>query len=354
MYHLLIAEAYHDTTATRVEVFNLGLQAVREGFGHNKFIMGLAPLGLMGTISNGMRIGDDCAPIWRKVPDKWPWGCVEALTSAARRYYFAPAMWRSDQDCAYFGLGESRVRWDVANQPMLSAEQSIAWLTGAAMTGGVLKIGDAFSDLSSHQLAVLKKLLPAPNRPARPVDLFERENPRVWVLPVQCAIGEWWIVALFNWQEDAEWEVSLGFGELGIPQEGRYALFDFWAERCLDVVSERLTTTVRPASVRLLSVRPYRNRPMFLSTNRHFTQGATDFHTLTWNEKKKALRGVLDGVEATDYRLRFLLPRSYRVTSFAVSCGRAEPTLVNEVLTFAFRCEESGPVEWMIGFENRP
>jgi alpha-galactosidase len=174
VYLLLLCDSYHDPHLTRVQVLRKGMEAIREGFGRDRFLMSMPPAPITGVYANGMRIGSDCAPVWSKVPGRWPWGGVETLTNAARRYYFAPYMWAPDPDCAYFGLPATRERWQVADQPPLTEAQSIAWLTGAALTGGVLKIGDAFADLSEHQVAILRRLLPVWDTPARPIDLFRK------------------------------------------------------------------------------------------------------------------------------------------------------------------------------------
>ncbi|HRK36645.1 MAG TPA: alpha-galactosidase, partial [Candidatus Hydrogenedentes bacterium] len=147
VYYLPLAEGYHDATLSRVEIHRRGMQALREGMGNDKFLMSFAPQPITGVFAQGMRLGNDCAPIWRKHPERWPWGCVESLTNAARRYYYSPWVWRADQDCAFFAHEASRERWGMADQPLLSRDESIAWLTGAAMTGGVVKIGDRFSGL---------------------------------------------------------------------------------------------------------------------------------------------------------------------------------------------------------------
>jgi alpha-galactosidase len=349
-YYLTLAESYADPGVTRVEVMRLGMEALREGLGDRKFIMTTAPLPINGVFAQGMRLGTDCAPVWRQVPGEWPYGCVETLTNAARRYYYAPWMWSPDQDCAFFGHEPSRARWDVADQPLLTRQQSIAWLTGAALTGGAIKIGDKFTELNGDDVDVLRRLLPTLHRPARPVDLFTEDHPRIWSLPIRSAIGDWSIAGIFNWDETNAATVEVDFSDLGLARDKFYTVFDFWQETYFGTASNRLSVSVPPGSVRLLCLRPFEKRPMFLSTDRHYSQGATDFTALEWDETAKELRGTFDGVGDTPYALRLLVPAPYEVKEVTVSCGEPATRMEDRVLVMEFHCTGDGPVTWAVRF----
>jgi hypothetical protein len=350
VYHLLCAESYFDKKMTRIEVMRMGMTAIQEGFGADKLITTFTPLPVTGLFANVMRIGDDCAPIWRKAPDKWPWGAVDAMTNAARRYYFAPHLWATDPDCVYFERPETRRRWEVTDRPELTWNQSIAWLTAAALTGGVVKIGDWFPDLNDKEVAALSRVLPTPVHPARPVDLFERETPCIWSLPIKATIGEWNIVAVFNWDESARQTILLGFSRLGMDPGAYYTVYDFWRDTYHGLARGQLTVDAPPGSVHLLGLRRYEDHPMFLATDRHFTQGATDFKTLEWDPQTKRLSGTFEGVADTDYNLRILTPEPYTFQSMTVSAGEARTERDGPVLKVGFHCAEQGSVAWTAQF----
>ncbi len=350
VYQLLYAESYSNPNLTRIDVLHKGMQAVREGFGPNKFVTSFTPLPVTGLYCNAMRIGDDCAPIWRKAPDKWPWGCVEAMRNAARRYYFAPYAWATDPDCAYFGHADTAARWEVSDKPALTWEQTVTWLTAAALTGGVVKIGDWFPDLSQKEVALLQRLLPTLPRPARPVDLFERDTPCIWSLPIKCDIGQWNIVGVFNWDETSSRKTPISFAELGLDATAYYTVYDFWQDAFHGLAQGRLNVDTAPGSCHLLGLRRYEDHPMFLATDRHFSQGATDFKTLTWNAQTLQLAGTFDGIADTDYNLRVLVPESYNMKSVTVSTGTPATQQEGKVLKIAFRCATQGPVTWTVQF----
>jgi hypothetical protein len=296
-----------------------------------------------------MRLGDDCAPIWKKAPDKWPWGAVESLTNAAHKYYYAPWVWRADQDCVFFAHDETRKRWDALDQPPLKFDESIAWLTAAALTGGVVKIGDRFTALAPNEIAALQKVLPVLDRPARPVDLFREEDPSIWVLPVKTPFGEWTIVGVFNW-DDAEKVTTLDFRELGLASNAFYTVYGFWEDKYYGTAKKEVQVSVPPHGVRLLSFRQYEGHPMLLGTSRHFSGGATDFTTLHWHDDERRLDGAFNGVANTEYKLRVLVPEPFGEAKVTVSCGPAKTSMDARVLNIEFTCPQPGPVEWSAAF----
>ncbi|MDZ4861011.1 MAG: alpha-galactosidase [Candidatus Hydrogenedentes bacterium] len=349
VYYLPLAEGYHDASLTRVEVHRLGMEALREGMGDEAFLMSFAPQPITGIFAQGMRIGNDNAPIWRKHPERWPWGCVESLTNAARRYYYTPNVWRPDQDCAFFANDATRERWGMIDQPALTRQESIAWLTGAALTGGVVKIGDRFTSLLPEDIDVMRRVLPVMDRPARPVDLFREQEPRIWVLPVKTSFDEWTVAGIFNWT-DAEQITPIDFRELGLASNAFYTVYDFWAETYFGTAEKQVQVSVPPRSVRLLTFRKYEPRPQFLGTNRHFSGGATDFTDLEWREADRTLTGTFNAVSPFEYELRILVPIGCDRHELKCSVPNAIATLSDRVLLITVTPKTNAPVEWSVTF----
>jgi hypothetical protein len=89
---------------------------------------------------------------------------------------------------------------------------------------------------------------------------------------------------------------------------------------------------------------------MFLATDRHFSQGATDFKALEWNSQTRQLSGTFDGVADTDYNLRILVPEAYTFRSATVSAADARAEQTGNVLKLAFHSAGEGPVTWAAQF----
>lgn len=333
---LLYADHYAASGITRMDVFRLGIQALREGLGENSFVTTFAPV-------------QATEPVWRNGIKPGAWGCVEVMTNAARRYYFAPYCWIADTDCSYFGLQTTRNRWSVGDKPALTDEQVHAWLTAAVMTGGTVRVGDWPPDLSTEQRSLLTRLLPVIGRPARPVDLFGAETPAIWSLPIQCAIGSWGIAAVFNWS-DTPAKMPVALARLGLDAEAYYTVYDFWRDKFYGLAKGQVTLDMPAGSVRLLGLRRYEGHPMFLATDRHFTQGATDFTALEWNGQTQMLSGTFTGVEDTDYNLRVLVPEAFAPKSTLCSAEVPKTEQVGKVFKIAFHCKDAAPVTWSVQF----
>ena len=313
VYHLLLAEDYSDPTLTRVEVLQRGMRALREGLGEGAFLMSMTPHPITGLHADGVRTGRDNAPIWQGNALTGPWGATESLTNAVRRFYLSPHVFLPDQDVAFFDHEATRARWNVQERPALSMAQSVAWLTGAALTGGAVKIGDAFSLLTPAQRGVLQKLLPSARRPARPLDLFDTDAPRLWHVPFETEAGVWHIVAAFNWDDGRGDAVLLPFERLGVLDSDYFTVYDFWEARYLGTARGRLRIETPPGGVTLLGLRPYLDRPQFVASNRHWAQGAMALRAAAWDAAAGTWRGTFDATPEHAYDLCFLVPEGWQV-----------------------------------------
>lgn len=350
VYYLLLVQEFHDKNITRIEAMRMGMRAIREGFGEDKFIMTMTPQPVNAVFADGIRVGYDNKPVWRSGNIQGNWGCVESLTNAIRRYYFTPHLYVADQDVAFFGHEETRKRWKVLDQPPLTREQGLAWVTGAALTGGVLKIGDAFSDLDSSEVSALRRLLPSVERPARPLDLFQEESPRIWHLPMNSPAGEWQIVAVFNWDETTVRTIEVPFAAMGISPELYYTVFDFWQDKYYGTAREKIDVQPPAGGVCLLGLRRYMDHPIFLSSDRHFTQGALEHKSITWDPAARQLAGVMDTVGDTPYMLRMLAPPPFSVREAHLN-GNSIPFRVDgQVIEISFHAGTGGETRWMLQF----
>jgi hypothetical protein len=351
VYSLLMAQKFSDPTKTKVEVLQLGMKALREGLGKDMLIDTMTPIPINANFAQVLRIGRDCAPVWRSGNLNGPWGCVESMTNAIRHYYFAPYLYAPDPDCAFFGHDATRERWPTTQAPALTRDQSLAWFTATALLGGAVKTGDAFTDLDAGELAILRKLLPAIEYPAVPIDLFQDGAPRIWHLPLHGRpAGDWDIVAVFNWDDKTPQTVGVDFAALGLDGDSYYTVYDFWKEQYYGAARRHLDVQPPLGGVSLLGIRPYAEHPMLLASDRHFTQGAVEHTSLQWDAVSKRLVGVMDGIADTQYVLRVLLPESYAIRNAVASCSAVDVRMEGRVAVLTLHCKEGGPVEWTAQF----
>ena len=346
---LSLAASFHDATLTDAQVENAAMNIMREAVGPNRLLLaqGTQPFSLLNA--DVVPTGLPTAPSWRAVDNSHS-GCVEAMAEVSLRFYSAPFLWTLDPGCVHFGRAATLARWGLDDAPKLTTEQKIAWLTAAALSGGVVTFGERPENLTEVEIGLLRRLLPVCRRPAVPIDLFEREDPRIWSLPITSRAGEWHLVGLFNWNEGAPATITVDFTRLGLNPRDYYTVYNFWRDKYHGIARGRLNVEVPPGSVRLLGLRPYLDRPMFLATDSHFSQGATDLREVQWDAQNKRLTVTFDGISETDYHPRVLVPESYEFKEVVSSTGPVSTAMDGRVLQMALHCAEAAPVTWHVQF----
>ncbi|MFO7974004.1 MAG: alpha-galactosidase [Candidatus Hydrogenedentota bacterium] len=347
-YGVLAAESYKDPSLTRQDVLRLAMSAVKQGMGTGKTISSIAPEQGLCVRTDVAELKGTIAPLWEG--NETTLGCVDAIDAATFHYFYSPYLYAPSLGAAYFDTPALSERWPELQMPSLTKDQSIAWLTATAINGGVLKIGNPFSELDEEQQDVLKKLLPTLSWPARPVDLFENTPPSIWSARLRTKAGEWFYAAVFNWSTTEELETTLYFGELGMGPESVYTVYDFWDDRYFGLAQGQLNVQVAPGSVRLLGFRLYEKHPLLVASTRHFTQGAIETKALKWDAAQKELRGEAKVIPDTDYGLRILVPEPFTVSEAAVSGIQPHLDQKGDILEVNFHNQNAEEIRWYVRF----
>jgi len=184
----------------------------------------------------------------------------------------------------------------------------------------------------------------------RPLDLFPVFAMRpVWDLKIRRPFGQWDVVALFNWDDEAH-PVRTSLAELGL-EAGTYAAWEFWTSTDLGEVADSLVVEVPPRSVRLVALHRLADHPQFLSTDRHVTQGATCLQDCRWTGTALELDLAVVGGHAFSYRFR--IPEGFRFAGAETGRGvRAETAVTGHILTVRLAAETSGDARLALRFDH--
>ena len=322
IYQALFGERYRGGM-TRAEAYRAGLAAIKRGVKPGTFILGFNPCGLGWGLLDGVRAGDDTGPHWQSGKDTWAWGPKEVAVALARRYYLNHRVYEYDPDAFYFAHADTMKRWGVSEP--LSMDTSKAWATLCGLAGGVIKVGDAFVDLSPAETAVVRRVLPPSGVSAQPLDLFTRQYPRLWRLVGRTA-RPWLVLGVFDWDEPAEsGPLALEAGEVGLEPGREYAAYDFWAKRAFTFSlagGGRLQVSPARRACTLLAIHPVLGRPQYLATDRHVTMGALSLRSESWDPRIRTLRGAMRADPGTAQAVTFLLPEGKRIASRSFTGAR--------------------------------
>jgi alpha-galactosidase len=335
-WSLLAAERYHDPTVTKAAAYRRGFEIMREAIGPQRHLLDCGPGNTTVGLLDSMRIELDQPPLnWRQ----YFLTSASSAPAAAKRYYFHGRAWVNDVD--HVGLG------------YLTPPQAQAVATLIGLSGGNTIAGDRLTDLDATRLAILQKVFPSSGEAARPVDLFESDRPEVFALPLKRRFGEWLVLALFNADETAPAEKTLGLERLGLDPAKTYVAFDFWNQRLFGEVRGLLRARVEPSAVLLLSLHEKREAPQFISTDRHVTQGAVELEDVGWDAAAGKLQGVSLGAPGTDHSVFIYLPRKHPWRQrdpffFYDFPGYTLQLPAEQILRIRVHFDQSGRVPWEV------
>jgi hypothetical protein len=184
-------------------------------------------------------------------------------------------------------------------------------------------------------------------------DDYIHHYPEILDLKVEAKAGTYDVVALPNWRSSSTTRtVALG-RQLGLQAGDQYVAFDYWNQKLLGVVSDRISVEVEGHDTRVLLVHRCLNRPQFLGTSRHIT-GAYSIQELSWDTERSMLQGLSEIVPGEDYTLYVYLPPG------TLSGGKAKASTAGStipirqerngnLLAVSFKSPQS-PVTWQISF----
>ena len=284
---------FHDGSATPVEAYRRGLRTVRDAAGSDTFILGcnvsqnMRTLGASFGLVDAMRIGPDNGSDWNGL-SAGPW-------HGSNRYFFHGRVWYNDPDPVY-------VR---TSMPIEHAQLICSWV---ALSGQLTVASDWLPGLPEERLDILKRILPNHGLCARPVDLFERELPAIWLLTDQRETPRRDVVGLFNWDGENPAVIECAVEKVGLPKAKRYVGFDFWANKFIEPFSDVLRLEIPAGSCRIIAVVPESGAPRVVSTSRHVSQGIVELRDETWNVDTRTLSGTSSVVAGDPYELRIIAP----------------------------------------------
>jgi len=293
-------ELYHRTWS--------GFRAAASADGH------LAPCSCGTNIQLGyndsVRIGSDIGNSgqWPGAMDEYRYG----LATIAALWYKHRRFWVNDADSIQIGKGcslaEARVR-----------------ATMVSLSGGHLMVSEDLRALDPARLEIIRRILPAQPRAARPLDLFENPFPEgypaLWSLTTPSPIGSRTALAVFNLADTTRtWLITPAM--LGLPEGGDFLAMEWWGQRWLGRFSGAFELEVPPEDVAVIHALPARSTPQLLSTSHHIT-GSYIVAAASFDRKT----GVLSGELVTKPGLRVVLfgqtsPR-WRLASKATYHGAA-------------------------------
>jgi hypothetical protein len=337
---LLAAERYHDPTFSKAAAYRKGLETIRLAIGPDRHLLDCGPMNNTVGILDSTRIELDLPYLtWEQYTGNFN----SNAPAMAKRYYFHKRTWINDDD--HLGLA------------LLTIPQAQAAATIIALSGGTLISGDRLIDLDPFRLEILKKVYPAYGEAARPIDLFERDKPEIFALPVKTSFGEWTLAAIFNYDANATADKRVTLARLRLNPAREYIGYDFWKQEWIGDLRHELHVTLEPGSVALVALHEKQAVPQVVSTDRHYAQGALELETVVWDNTSLSLRGVSLGPPSTEHNVAIYIPEQYawehQLTDYFYDFDDYSLKLMApKILRAHLRFGGSGRVPWQVRFSR--
>jgi len=312
------------------DAYRAGLAAIKSVMGPERFLLNCAAQYDSCGYCEGIRIGGDVGPRWE--------GMQPAIKATMAHLYVNNICFWADPDVVC-------VRPKGDHGSSLTLDQARVWATLVGITGQLLMASDDMCALPEERVELLRRIFPPAD--IRPMELYPLEGkPRIFDLRVsKPGVGEWDVIALFNWDVTQSARLSLRGCDLGLP-EGEYIFYDVWRKQLLAVGSTPLPLSLPPTSCRVVALRRLAERPQLVGTSRHITQGADDLLKAEWDARKMTWRGRSKVVGGDPYELRFSLPPGWR-------CADAAARVDGPLAVLTLHSEKNETLPWEITFARQ-
>ena len=327
---------------TNIEALRDGVRLIRAAAGPNVFLLGccvsqnMRSFGGSFGLLDAMRVGPDTGSDAIGAPH------------ASRLWFLNGRVWWNDPDC-------------VSVRASTSLEQARLNASFTAIAGNLFYNSDWMPDFPAERLDIIRRCIPAPPVRARPVDVFEREPARIWLLSDPRESRRRDVVALYNWGKEPV-TVAASAERLGLPPAREYLAFDFWANQFLAPFANEVRAQL-PAggSCRILAVQPAADHPQLLSTSRHVSQGMLEVTGERWDAARHELSAGSQVVANDNYELRIAVPAdaaNWKATEVAVTSAdqaagvKAEMKQDGRWLRVAVNSPVGRTVRWRVKFDH--
>jgi len=338
---LLSAERFYDPSFSKAAAYRRGFELIRKAIGQHRHLLDCGPAPTTVGLLDSTRIDLDVPHCtW----DQYVKNSNSSAPAAAKRYYFHKRTWINDND--HLGVA------------LLSFSQAQAAASIVALSGGTMISGDRLFELDPTRLEIVKKVFPSYGEAARPVDLFERDKPEVFALPVKKPFGQWTLLWIFNYDEGLAAEKTIELDRLRLESSKTYVAYEFWSQRLQGEVKDRFRIRLQPSSVALLALHETRGVPQVISNDRHFAQGALELESVEWDEAANELRGISVGPRGTAHNVAIHIPENYvwaqTLTGYfydfeGYSLKLMEPKILRVHVAF----DDKERVPWKVAFKPR-
>jgi hypothetical protein len=292
-------QKFYDQTATRLEAYRMGLEAIRRGTGPDAYlaVCGGHYGGSLG-IANSQRSGSDVVSIWRsKEIPKFRQNILRTWMSR---------LWHVDPDAMMVRVRKEPFHPDrELSVGLLTDDEARTIALNQYIAGGLITFTEFMPELGDDRKALYRHVIPSVNASSVPLDIFDPLCPSKMltkVHPTCSSLGSWVTMAMINWTDEIK-KMSLVLSQnvLEALPGSHFLVFEFFSQQVIGIYKPEDVIDlgeVAAHSSRLLRIVPWDGiKPVLAGTDLHFSGGAVEI--ASWNIENRRIKGKIE--TAWDY-----------------------------------------------------
>jgi len=318
-------QQFFDKSATSLEAYRKGLEAIRRGTGKNAYISVCGGhYGASYGIANTQRSGSDVKSQWNeKELPKYRQNILRTWMTN---------LWHVDPDAMMVRSQSTALPGDKRNLTtgLFTDDEAFTNTINQFIGGNLVTFTEDFAKIDTERKMLYKYVIPSVNSASRPIDPFNNLCPEIMITTIQplCEkLGDWNMLTIINWADDTrDYNIRLDDKIIENLSGENFLIFDFQSRKIIAQLSKSETlkiTGVKGHQSKLLKIVPWDGTsPMFLGTDLNFSCGGLEIADINYNNN--IISGLLDTDWFVPVTLSFVIPsvNGYEVKQIKTSAGQ--------------------------------
>ncbi len=318
-------QQFFDKTATSLEAYRKGLEAIRRGAGDDAYISVCgghygASLGL----ADSQRSGSDVKSFWNEKE-------LPKYRQNILRTWMAD-LWHVDPDAMMVRRQEKTLPNDrrELTSGLFSDGEAFTNTLNQFIGGNLITFTEDFAIIDEDRKMLYKHVIPSVNVASKPVDIFNPAIPELMLTGItpRCdKLDNWNMLSVVNWtNKPKEYEIALDQEITGNLNGDQFLVFDFQKQKILSRLSkgEMLRSgTIEGHHSMLMKIIPWDGRsPLFIGTDLNFACGGLEIEDISFENGR--ISGKLDTPWHITVTLTFWIPvnDAFEMTQLKLSPGQ--------------------------------
>jgi hypothetical protein len=302
-------QQFYDKTATSLEAYRKGLEAIRRGVGSEAYISVCG--GHYGSslgIADTQRSGSD-------VKSQWDETELPKYRQNILRTWMA-GLWHVDPDAMMVRRQEVANPDDKRNLTtgLFTDDEAFTNAVNQFIGGNLITFTEDFAKIDEDRKMLYKHVIPSVNSASEALDIYNTSFPEMMLTKIspKCEkLGSWNILTIINWTNDnKDYQIQLDSRITKNLKGDSFLVYDFQSGEIIAQLSKLETLNlkgVKGHQSKLLKIVPWDGKsPMFLGTDLNFSCGGLEVADIKYDNDN--ISGLLETDWFVPIRLTFVIP----------------------------------------------